>query len=102
MNQSLIPQDFQAFLPSYQVSELQIDRDKNYIIESLLRNSDLTGWRWLFDTYSKDDLVKVVMQSKNLREKDIRIWMKVFNIKSEDVACLQTKSHPTHSSSWHY
>lgn len=41
MKRSKIPQEFQSFLPCLPVSGLDLDRDKTYIIQSLLRNSNL-------------------------------------------------------------
>ncbi|MEX0896352.1 MAG: hypothetical protein WDZ94_05490 [Patescibacteria group bacterium] len=99
---SNIPRQFQFLFPSSQVSELRIDKDQNFIIESLLKNATLEAWQWLRKTYSAADIGAVVKSSQNLRKKDVMLWSLVLDIPHKDIACLQTKSPAGLSSSWAY
>src|SRR4030067_1709089 len=97
-----VPQDFQAFLPSSPVSNLDPQRDKWYILESLLKNASLEAWQWMLKTYRDEDIIHMVKTSRILIPKDVMIWCHYFHIPSSEVKCLQPKSPSTPRSSWPY
>lgn len=54
-----IPQRFQAFLWSQNISNLNINKNKIYIIHQLLAYGGLDEYLWLFKTYGKNIVRKV-------------------------------------------
>lgn len=97
-----VPQSFQAFLPSSPVKNLHASRDKNYIIESFLKNASLEAWQWMARQYTSKDIKEVVKNSRSLKPKDVMLWHHLLSIPLEEIRCLQAKSHPTPKSSWNY
>ncbi len=97
-----VPQNFQFLLPSSRVSNLDVQKDKTYIIENFLKNSTLEAWKWLLQNYSKNEITEVIKSSKNLRKKDVLIWSLMYNIPTKEILCLRTKSPAGLNSSWAY
>jgi len=91
---------FQAFFPSTEVKNLDINRDKNYIINSLLINSNQQGWKWMLETYSKEEISEVVKESRNLQPRDVYFWMNLYNIPKEEIKCLHKNSQKTQKTYW--
>lgn len=99
---SPVPQKFQFLLPSSRVQSLDVKRDKVYIIENLLKRATLDAWRWLFQSYSTQDLIEVVKNSINLSKRDVMLWSLMFDIPQKEIKCLQTKSRAGLNSSWQH
>lgn len=97
-----VSQKFQFLLPSSRVESLEVERDKAYIIENLLKKATLEAWRWLFQSYSTQDLIEVVKNSTNLSKRDVMLWSLMFDIPQKEIKCLQTKSRAGLNSSWAY
>ncbi|MBD3280560.1 hypothetical protein GF389_03490 [Candidatus Dojkabacteria bacterium] len=74
-----IPQFIQPYLPSSDVSVLDPERDKNYILQGLLDSADLKSWKWMRQTYKDQDIKKVLENSRTLDEKDKRFWQVVLD-----------------------
>lgn len=94
------PGHLQVFLPSSNVSELDIQRDKYYIIEQLLRRADFQAWKWMYHTYDHESIAHVVKTSRDLDERDVRIWQYYLNIPEEQILCLQPTSVQTRKKYW--
>lgn len=56
-----VPKRLQAVLWSTDVGLLDFERDKNYIIHQILSYGRLEEIRWLFQTYTEDEIKKVFM-----------------------------------------
>ncbi|MBU0579224.1 hypothetical protein KKE34_04775 [Patescibacteria group bacterium] len=99
---SKVPSQFQPLLPSSEVKNLDIERDKKYIITSFLKNATLEAWRWMLKVYRKQDIIQVVKTSRHLKEKDVNFWVKFFHLPRKEIRCLRLKSQSTPKSSWEY
>ncbi len=51
------------------ISKLDLKKDMRYVIERVLEYGDIKEVDWLFSTYSKDDVVYVLKESKRISEK---------------------------------
>jgi hypothetical protein len=62
-----IPKRLQAILWSADIHSLDLDRNKNYIIHQILRFGTIADIKWLFTTYSKEEIYDVFLHqpSKN-------------------------------------
>lgn len=101
-NHATIPEQFQSLFPSAPVSNLEVEKDKVYIIETLLKNATLPAWRWLVKNYTSHDIALVLRHARSLRKKDVILWSQYLHIPQEDIVCLQQKSPTGLSSSWVY
>ena len=89
-------------MPSSNVNFLDVKRDKNYIIESLLKNANLAAWKWMTKTYSSDDIIDVVKSSKRLTPRDVNFWQIKFDIPRREIKCLQKDSLEMQKIFWPY
>ena len=55
------PKSLQGILWSTDVDRLDLEKDKHYIIHQVLIYGDLSELSWLFDTYSKEEVVRVFL-----------------------------------------
>lgn len=53
-----IPKRLQAVLWSVSVDQLDLDRDRNYIIQQVLLYGTFEDIRWLLQRYSRDEIVE--------------------------------------------
>jgi len=60
---NVIPPSFQGILWSVNVKNLDLKRDKIYIIHQVLMYGDLNEISWLFKTYSKKEVEKVFKEA---------------------------------------
>ena len=58
-----IPQGFQPFLWSRNIKELDLERDKNYIIPQILAFGGLKEIKWLLKIYGRSKARKVFLES---------------------------------------
>jgi len=57
-----VPQHLQGLLWSADVKNLDVERDKNYIIHNILMYGTFSDIKWLFEVYSAD-IIKTVFVS---------------------------------------
>lgn len=58
-----IPQEFQPILWSTNIKNLDLEKDKNYIIHQVLSYGNLQQIKWLFKTYSREEILKIFIES---------------------------------------
>lgn len=78
-----VPRRFQRALWSYNISKMDLKKDKKEIITQVLNYGDWEDLKLLFKLYPEKDIKKVV---KNPRrgvwfEKVLNFWTTIFNIK---------------------
>ena len=54
-----IPKEMQAVLWSVDVSHLEIEKDKRYIIHQMLSYGRMEDFKWVFRVYPKEEIIKV-------------------------------------------
>jgi len=78
-----IPSYLKSSLASYNVSKLDIIRDKDLIITEVLNKGDENALMWIVNNYSKNDIKQVI--SSPIRglwlKKTLRYWLKIFDVK---------------------
>ena len=97
-----LPKSFQSLFPSALISDLEVQQDKTYIIETLLKNASLEAWQWMAQTYSKNEIIAVLKSATNLRKKDVEIWSTFYKVPKSELACLQPTFRSGLKSSWAY
>lgn len=53
---------------------LDLQKNKNYIIERVLELGDERAVRWLFSKYSRREIKEVLAGSRNISRKSSRYW----------------------------
>lgn len=90
-----IPEKFSPYFWDVHLEELHPIRHRQFIIERLLNEGDHHSLRWLFQTYSVEEIRQVVQSSRNLSRKTARYWQYYFNLREEEMCCFGTSSTKT-------
>ena len=82
-NKSMIPSYIRPFLWSYNTSQLDLSRDKKRIITNVLNLGTSEATRWLFKTYSHNDLEDAIINPLpgEWSKKSLNFWSLVLDIK---------------------
>lgn len=67
----------QSLLPFFWETDLEkvdIQRNKNFIIERILELGDRSAVEWLFTTYSTAAIKKTLEESRNISKKSKNFW----------------------------
>ena len=63
MNVNSVPKALQAVLWSVDVSSLDLEKDKAYIIHQVLSYGRMEDLEWVFTAYPKEEIIKVFKNS---------------------------------------
>ena len=79
----MIPSYVRPFLWSYDIDRLDLLQDKKRIITSVLNLGTSEATKWLFETYSNDDLKDAVANplSGEWSDKSLNFWSIVLDVK---------------------
>ena len=79
MGKNTIPPDFQPILWSINVKDLNLKRDKIYIIHQILSYGTLDQIRWLFKVYKREEVREVFLKfPKRLYQPAVLYFVKNF------------------------
>lgn len=95
----MLPQELRAFFWDADTSRLDINKDWFFIIERLIDYGDDKALSWLLNTYSHEQIKKVVSTSRRLKHKTAFFWKNYFRLKKEEVKCLH---EPSPTNYWNY
>jgi len=90
----MVPQKFQALFPSIDIHTLSPVEDKNFILQSLLHLATGDAWGWMLKTYRQEDIIEAIKTSSTLTPRDIYYWMYKFNLRKDQIRCLQINLQP--------
>ncbi len=79
----MIPEFVQPFLWSYDIKALDISRDKKRIITNVLNLGTSEATRWLFNTYTKQDIKECLLNPLpgEWNSKSMNFWSLVLDVK---------------------
>jgi len=80
-----IPKFVHPFLWSYDVSRLDIEKDKKRIITNVLNFGTDDAIEWLFTTYTRPDIIGVLQDPLpgEWNKKSLCLWSLVFGVTAE-------------------
>lgn len=78
----MIPSFIQPFLWSYDISKMDLDRNKKRIITNVLNMGTARATDWLFSVYDKEDIKDTVAHPLpgEWSKKSLHFWALVFNV----------------------
>ena len=76
--------------------ELVVEKHAFLIIKRILDRGSLSDIRWLLKTYGKDEIRKVVMETRDLSRPTGNFWADILDINKNKVPCLQKPYFPIH------
>lgn len=88
-----ISPEFQAFFWDTSIDELDPVHNKTAIIERLLEYGDENAYRWLFKTYTGEEIASVVKKSRRISPRTGMMLANLYNIPKEELRCMKKTSH---------
>ncbi|MBU3968702.1 hypothetical protein KJ991_00585 [Patescibacteria group bacterium] len=81
----MIPEFVRPFLWSYDISKMNLKRDKKRIITNILNFGTTKATDWLFSIYDKNDIKENVKNPMpgEWSEKSLNFWSIVLNVESK-------------------
>ena len=77
-----VPKFLQPYVPSYDVADLKLERDKDLLITQVLNKGDDKAVNWIFSTYSIDDIKKYVKNPTRgmWYRRSLAYWSKILDV----------------------
>ncbi|AVX21200.1 hypothetical protein SAMN02745885_02424 [Carboxydocella sporoproducens DSM 16521] len=86
----MLPVELHQFFWEYDVQTLDQTAHWFQIIERILEYGDLEANRWLYRTYTREQIAEVVRNSRNISRRTAILWQNLLGIPKEEVVCLNT------------
>lgn len=82
MKTAQVPGSISRCLWSYDISEVDFNRDKDLIITQVLNYGDWQAVKWLYGKYSEEDLKQVIKKPRRglWFKRTLNFWMTIFQI----------------------
>ena len=87
-----MPGELKKYFWDTKFEELDIKKNKRYIISRLYCYGDLKAIRWVNNTYSREDIKKVAIKRRDLKPIVANYLRQQFNLKKEEMAYYRTVS----------
>jgi len=91
-----VPEFLRAYFWDVEFEELQIKKNAFFVIKRVLDRGNLSDIRWLIKTYGKDEIKKVVMETRDLARHTGNFWADIFGLDKKRLPCLQKPYFPIH------
>lgn len=77
-----LPSFLQPYLPSYDLSRLEIEGDKRLIITEVLNKGDFRALSWIGKTYSKEEIHRVITTPmRGMWHRSVLMyWLRIFDL----------------------
>lgn len=98
--QGSIPMEAQKYFWDANISQIDTNTHKEYIVSRILEYGDPDAARWLFRTYPKKDIVTVLKKSRSLSVKSGMFWALFLQISPNDLLCLKKSFRQLQKSHW--
>ena len=73
-----------------------------FIIERILEHGDEKAIKWLFQNFTKANIVKVLKRRRNLSPLSANYWSLVLGVSKNQIPCLQKQFQKKLQKTWPY
>ena len=91
-----LPEFLRFFFWDVEFKELEVEKHAFLVIKRVLDRGNLRDIRWLVATYGKDEIKKVIMETRDLSRPTGNFWADILGIDKNKVPCLQKPYFPIH------
>lgn len=90
---NLLPDYFKPILWSYNISKINLDKYKKFIIVNTINYGDLKHWRWILKYYGKSQIQEILANSYSteFRPRALKLALLVFSLKDYKYASRSLK-----------
>lgn len=86
----MLPEALYKFFWEYDARTLDKDANWYQVIERILEYGDLEANRWVYRSYTKEQISEVVKSSRQISKKTALLWQNILGISEEEMVCLKT------------
>lgn len=97
---SKVPRYLKPYFWDTPLANLDPKKHRIFLIERLLNLGDLKAIQYLFKTYRKTTIKKVLSLSRNLSLKSAQFWALFFGLSKKEVQCLNPVYRSKHVAIW--
>ena len=90
-----IPSYFKSYFWDVDFTLLDPIKDSSFIIKRSLDRGNTNSIKWILNNYSKENIKKVILKSRDISTKTANFWGDFLNINQKDILCLQKPYSPT-------
>ena len=80
-----MPTEFKKYFWDTDFSKLDIKKNINYIISRLFCEGNLDAIRFIKNTYSENEIIKAIKETRNLNKVTANFLKNIYNLKEEDM-----------------
>jgi hypothetical protein len=91
-----LPESLRSYFWDVSFDELETKEHSFLIIKRVLDRGNLTDIQWLIKTYGKEEIKKVVLDTKDLSRPTGNFWADILDLDKGQVRCLQKPYSPIH------
>jgi len=85
------------------LKNIDVKKNARYIIERILEYGEPNEVRWLFKTYPKSKIKKVILQKRScLSRKSAAFWADFLGLPKSKILCLRPSYQKMRKSHWPY
>jgi len=70
----IIAEHLRPFFWEIDLSKINIEENKQYIIQRILELGDKDAVQWLFSNFPLDDIKKTLKESRSISKKSLNFW----------------------------
>lgn len=96
-----LPSSLRKYFWDVDVKQLNIGVHKDYVIERILEFGDLKAFRWLNSVFDSSQIIRVIMNSKQISIKSANFYSLYFKLNLKEVLCLQKDFQDKHRIFWY-
>ena len=97
----MIPKEFERYFYDVKFKELDIHKDKNYIIGRVLDQGTLKDFKEIKKLFSDKEIIDTIIHSSEISKRTAYFFKNYFNI-SNPISCLTRQSTPEQKMLWPY
>ena len=91
-----VPEFLRSYFWDVAFEELEVKKHASFITKRVLDRGNLFDIRWLIKTYGRDEIKKVVMETRDLARPTGNFWADMLALDKRQVPCLQKPYSPIH------
>lgn len=92
MRKTTIPKKFKHLFWEYDLDKIDLDEHRYEIVERITSRGDFQELFWMFEQYSKDEIIDVLKNNYNVSNKAVEIWSTILNFDKSTCKCTQRPS----------
>ncbi len=87
-----VPAEFKSLFWDTGLEQLDVHQNRSMIVERILNYGDEDAYRWMFKTYTDDDIIYVLKSNRRIIKKAAVMMANFYRIPREALACTKNAS----------